>query len=453
MTDIKCSICKWEDETGRKVDTARSPEEWGKDVGVHRTSITRHLGHAPNIDRSSSRVAQIPTGESETHRPDGSADYVRFSKVPWGYRDYRDFIESTGQDPEDVTFTWGFTSSPNGGFWNKLLNVRPKAGVVLAEGIDPIDPHAILAQLRAQSMAPLPAKRMGYESEESSTFVLSINDVQLGQNYNGGSAATIAQFYQFVEGAVERIHELRSIGRNLDELVIICGGDLIEGCFIYPNQAMNVDMHRKQQMEGMIALVLHLIDRLSPMFTRVRVLAARGNHGENRVDGNRTTIGDNDDTHVIEMAKLALSRDPGSQHVDDWVIADTEDGVWMDVHGWTLVTTHGDIYAKGVAGPTIDKKAHAWMKNMAASRRRFGRLGEPDVLVTHHFHHEKGSDWGDCLWRQTRSQDRGSPYFEQATGEYSDPGMLTFVMSPSCRYADEMYILGESVQDLDPTFV
>ncbi len=445
---IRCSICEWESDTGRKVDTALSPDAWGKIVGVHRTSITRHLGHAPNIDRTEPVVTdKLPSGESEAHRPDGSADYVRFSKVPWGYQDYRDFIESTGQDPDDVTFTWGFTSSPNGGFWNKLLNVRPKAGIVPAD-VEAIDPHAILARLRAQTMAPVSGEyAAGGFGDEDSTFVISVNDVQLGQNYNGGSAATIAQFYGFVEGVVERILELRAIGRNLSELVIIFGGDLIEGCFIYPHQAMNIDMHRKQQIEGMIALILHLIDRVSPMFSRVRVLAARGNHGENRSDGNRTTIGDNDDTHVVEMVKLALSRDPASAHVNDWVIADTEDGVWIDVHGWTLVTTHGDIYAKGVAGPTIDKKAHAWMKNMAASRRRFGRLGEPDVLITHHFHHEKGSDWGDCLWRQTRSQDRGSPYFEQATGEYSNPGMLTFVMSPSRRLADEMYVLGESVME------
>jgi len=68
------------------------------------------------------------TGESETHDADGSSTYVRFSKEAWGYDDYRAFISSTGQNPDEVTFTWGWTSNPSGGFWNKLNNVRPIAG-------------------------------------------------------------------------------------------------------------------------------------------------------------------------------------------------------------------------------------------------------------------------------------------------------------------------------------
>jgi hypothetical protein len=65
------------------------------------------------------------SGESETHNPDGTASYVRFSERPWGYDDYREFIRSTGQDPDSVTFSHGWTSNPAGGFWNKLNNVRP----------------------------------------------------------------------------------------------------------------------------------------------------------------------------------------------------------------------------------------------------------------------------------------------------------------------------------------
>ena len=73
-------------------------------------------------------------GESETHHEDGSASYTRFSKVAWGYDDYCAFIRENGQDPDAVTFTWGWTSNPSGGFWNKLNNVRPKKA---AEGGGP----------------------------------------------------------------------------------------------------------------------------------------------------------------------------------------------------------------------------------------------------------------------------------------------------------------------------
>jgi hypothetical protein len=296
-----------------------------------------------------------------------------------------------------------------------------------------VDPVAVLAALRA-GRPPVPHVK----GRGDSAFCLSINDIQLGQSYNGGSGATIEQFHRFVSAAKARIAELRSIGRLLDTLVVVCGGDLVEGCVIYPNQAYSLDLDRKHQIQGVVALLLHTLDELAPLFPHVTVLACKGNHGENRVDGKYTTLADNDDTLTVEMTRLALARDRNMRHIQ-WVIADEEAGVTARVKGWVLGTTHGDVFAKNVPGATIDKKAQSWFKNMAAARR-FGDLGLCDVLVTHHFHHDKMSDWGSCLWRQTPSQDRGSPYFEQASGEYSLPGMLTWVMSSSCRWSDELVL-------------
>lgn len=371
-------------------------------------------------------------GESEKHNKDGSADYVRYSETAWGYNDYRKFIASTGQNPDEVTFTWGWTSNPAGGFWNKLNNVRPIAGVT--SELPDIDPVGILAQLRAQR-GPRVRAIIDLDASDS-TFIVSINDVQLGQSYNGGSEATIKRFYEFIELAVIRITELRKIGRKLERIVFVFGGDLVEGCFIYPHQMRSLDLNRKKQIQGVVALILHAIDTLAPLFAEAIVLATKGNHGEHRENGKKIDLSDNDDTLCVEMAKVALDRDPGMQHIE-WIIANEEAAVWADIYGWTLVTTHGDIYAKGVSGATTERKAHAWIKNMAAAFRKFGRIGRADVLITHHFHHDEMADWGDTLWRQTTSQDRGSPEFSQATGQYSEPGMLTGVMTPTHRWQDE----------------
>jgi hypothetical protein len=350
-------------------------------------------------------------------------------------------LRSKGIDPDLYTVSYGWSeweqSSKDGGL--RTLNAyriraTPKPASEIQQAVD-IDPVGVLARLRAES----PVRVGPYILElndEASAFALSINDIQLGQSYNGGSAATIANFYRFIELAQARILELRKINRRLEGLIMVIGGDLGEGCVIYTNQAFNLDLDRKQQNEGIIALLLHAIDTLAPMFTWVKVLACKGNHGEHRINGKMTTLGDNDDTHAVEMAKLALSRDPSMQHIE-WVIAEDEAAVAIDVYKWVLATTHGDVYAKGVSGNTTERKAHAWMKNMAAGRKRFGKIADADVLVTHHFHHEESKDWGDQLWKQTPSQDRGSPGFSQATGTYSEPGMLTWVMTPSSRWKDE----------------
>lgn len=100
-------------------------------AGIGKSTINRHrAGECACEDGAAEPAAKAAAGESETHRADGSADYVRYSARPWGYEDYRKFIASTGQDPDAVTFTWGWTSNPGGGCWNKLNNVRPIAGTI-----------------------------------------------------------------------------------------------------------------------------------------------------------------------------------------------------------------------------------------------------------------------------------------------------------------------------------
>jgi len=391
------------------------------------------------------RRAQIAAMPAEASKPALNRDTIEDStdgpRVLTAIRDRclnlddaRAWIRSSGDNPDDYTLSIKSIAYGVDMFSNKMSATPKHKGEQAPIGYD-LDPVGVLATLRAARPITDGTFTLTPNGDDSA-FCLSINDVQLGQSYNGGSAATIANFYRFIELAKERILELRLISRKLEGLVVVVGGDLGEGCVIYPNQSFSLDLDRKQQIEGIVGLLLHAIDTLAPMFEWVKVLACKGNHGEHRINGKMTTLGDNDDTHAVEMAKLALSRDPNMQHIE-WVIAEEEAAVWVEVHGWTLVTTHGDVFAKGVSGTTTERKAHAWFKNMAAAVRRFGRVGQADVLITHHFHHDERKDWGDTLWRQTPSQDRGSPGFSQASGTYSEPGMLTWVMTPTSRYKDE----------------
>lgn len=93
-------------------------------TGISKSQINSHRNGSCVCDKESAFTTA--SGESETHNADGSANYVRFSERPWGYEDYRAFISTVGQDPDAVTFSWGWTSNATGtGFWNKLNNVRP----------------------------------------------------------------------------------------------------------------------------------------------------------------------------------------------------------------------------------------------------------------------------------------------------------------------------------------
>jgi hypothetical protein len=233
-----------------------------------------------------------------------------------------------------------------------------------------------------------------------------------------------------VFNAIEaRITELRKSGRQLGSLVIIGGGDIVEGCTIFPNQSFEIDSDRRKQIRDAVTFILAGLDQLAPLFTSVTVLAVGGNHGENRIGGKRTTRHDNDDCAVFEHAALAASRDPKLAHVG-FHIAQDEPAKTLKVGDWILGTTHGNAFR---GGGHVAAKAHRWFSGMAAGRHP---VGDSDLLVTHHYHHYASQDWGACHWVQTPSMDGGSPFFTDAGGMYSAPGMLTWVMSPQSRFAD-----------------
>lgn len=70
----------------------------------------------------------VAASESEENNSDGTIrSVVKMSDTAWGLNDWREFLRNAGQDPDAVTFTYGVTSNPAGGYWNKLNNVRPTA--------------------------------------------------------------------------------------------------------------------------------------------------------------------------------------------------------------------------------------------------------------------------------------------------------------------------------------
>lgn len=62
----------------------------------------------------------------DRHDPVNGSSYTRMADTAWGEDDWREFLRQHGTDPDSVLFSHGVTSRPDGGYWNKLNNVRPK---------------------------------------------------------------------------------------------------------------------------------------------------------------------------------------------------------------------------------------------------------------------------------------------------------------------------------------
>lgn len=73
--------------------------------------------------------AKAAIAADESFVKDSEGHYLEASTMAataWGEEDWRAWLREKGTDPDEVTFTIGVTSNPNGGYWNKLNNVRYK---------------------------------------------------------------------------------------------------------------------------------------------------------------------------------------------------------------------------------------------------------------------------------------------------------------------------------------
>jgi len=257
-------------------------------------------------------------------------------------------------------------------------------------------------------------------------FVLNLNDTQIGKDTGGGTQGTLERLDLYFSLAQQKAKEVR---KNTDELVILLGGDLVEGCFIYPNQVFEIDLDRREQLRVTQAVVLDMLDRLAPEYENVRILAVPGNHGEHRANGRRINRHDNDDQVVAEAVAVAAGRDPALEHVA-FTIAYDEPYLTADVRGHVLGLTHGSVYGKGFTGSPA-QKAYAWFKNQAAGRQP---IGDASILVGNHFHHEVVVNFGALLFVQNPAMDGGSPFFTEMFGSDAEPGMATWVMTDEQRF-------------------
>lgn len=426
------------------IDTAGlSSREAAKRLGCGKTTVNKYRAKY-GADKPEARQVKPGGSPAGTYTEDGIL--VNANGLPI-VPEYAPEASLTSETIEDDLAAVGATESSHRlsysfSEWDMADGTKGRSRKVTAVPIQAelteelVDPLELLAKAREQS-TKFEQHTIGRTS--CASFVISFNDWQFGKKtLQGSTADTIRIVTASIEAAKLRIRNLNMMGYEFDELIVIFGGDIIEGCANTPQGAFGIEMGQRQQIEGAVALGLTAIDELAPAFPKVQVLAVRGNHGENRINNGRaTTPEDNNDTLIAAMIRSATERDPALQHVE-YVIADDHAGVWTTTAtGWKLGTTHGDVYGKGVSGATTERKVNTWYKNMAAGR---DPLGQVDVMITHHYHHSQSADYGTWEWHQTPAQDGAlSEYFRQVSGNFSKPGVLTFVMGEE-RYMEEKVV-------------
>lgn len=383
--------------------------EIAAELGCNEASVRRarkrlKLPAAPSVN---SGTASTPSGESETHNPDGSASYVRFSEKPWGYDDYCDFIRSKGQDPDEVTFTWGWTSHPTGqGFWNKLNNVRAKNSTQL------IDVASI--EHRVREYRPTITLRADARPK---SLVIVATDFQLGKvDWNGGTDDTVQQ----VLDSFARAAELAVIERP-QEIVIVDAGDVIENIYSTSSQLGTNDRDLPHQVQAAMHVMLTGIQMLAPLTPSLKYVAVSSNHGAHRI-GPKSPAGDVHADYGIVVAKMlgtALSLNSAAfGHVEVITPRPYMESVAFETSGSRVGVVHG--HQAGSAD-----KLGEWWKGQS-----HGRMPTADarILIAGHWHSLRVQQSGDARWILVGpASDRGSSWFTNSRGESSQSGMLTFL--------------------------
>jgi hypothetical protein len=347
-------------------------------------------------------------GEFETHNPDGSANYCRFSEKPWGYEDYREFIASKGQDPDAVTFTWGWTSNPAGGFWNKLNNVRPKTG-----GVEDRISTAELVQ-RIEAFQP-PRNPEFHETARS--LVIVPTDLQLGKtDWHGGTPDTLDQ-------VLASFHKAAQVARDTKpaEIVMVDAGDIVENIYNTSSQLATNDTDLPHQVERAMHIMLTGIQLLSPLAPSFKYVAVSSNHGAHRI-GQKAPAGDVHADYGIVIAKMlgrALQLNPDAfGHVKVVTPHPYMESLAFETSGSRVGVVHGH------QASSADKLGEWW------KGQSHGNMPTADarILIAGHWHSLRVQQSGDARWILVGpASDRGSSWFTNVRGESSASGMLSFL--------------------------
>ena len=182
--------------------------------------------------------------------------------------------------------------------------------------------------------------------------------------------------FSFVDRA-QRITEIQRADHPVKDVVILFGGDMVEGLFNYPAQLHEVDATLFEQYVNVSRLITETVQRALTIYEKVTVVAEWGNHG--RIGSKRADVPKNDniDRMCYELARQLLANEKRLTWEDC-----PEDVQRVEIGNYRALLIHGDeVGRNGFASPTaIVQHANRWRSGAYPWEFR-------DVYVGHYHTH------------------------------------------------------------------
>ena len=220
---------------------------------------------------------------------------------------------------------------------------------------------------------PVPDKRK--KSEEIALWHMT--DWQGAKKTTSYNSEVMRQrVFSFVERAT-KITEIQRADHPVKDVVILFGGDMVEGLFNYPAQLHEVDATLFEQYVNVSRLITETVQRALMIYEKVTVVAEWGNHG--RIGNKRADVPKNDniDRMCYELARQLLAGEKRLTWEDC-----PEDVQRVEIGNYRALLIHGDeVGRNGFASPTaIVQHANRWRSGAYPWEFR-------DVYVGHYHTH------------------------------------------------------------------
>lgn len=267
-----------------------------------------------------------------------------------------------------------------------------------------------------------PAKRTPPNGDRA--LVVGFSDWQIGKE---GTAEAVQRILEDIDDVARRVRDLRKLGESIDTLYLANLGDSMEHCAgHYAQQTYTVELNEVEQMRLTRRLWVTAVKKLAPLVGRVVVVTVPGNHPEHRDASGKsyTDFNDNDDIEVIAQVGEIMAENPDAYGHVSFVLPDDQLTVTLDVCGTIVTFAHGHQFAKS---KYVEKAVWEWWEGHALGMQP---AGDAAILVSGHRHHFAMQQKGPRTWIQCPTIDSGSTWYENKTGEPSNPGTLTFVVGP-----------------------
>jgi hypothetical protein len=286
--------------------------------------------------------------------------------------------------------------------------------------VNPIDVVDDLDSVLAKVSAYKPAKRTpGSTPLEPIAYVHQQGDEQTGKGLGGGLSGVVGRAQDVVDRSADRLKALLKTHPNITSIVDAANGDVVENIFgHYPSQQRTTDTLRKQFSTGRW-MDINRTTTFSSFGLPISKVYCTDNHGEMRQSIGMapfTSESDNLTLILAESVRDVLDQSDVSDQIT-WYIPHDEWWTLLTVEGLNIAVGHGHK-AKGAIGQ--------WVKNQR-DNLTVHKDFRPHLALLGHKHHFMALDVSGTTMIQTPSLDGGSPFWEAISGDYSRPGVVSYL--------------------------